>query len=62
MEKEDEEIETKISWWWYTVRSGGHAKCNDLFFFKKIKWLRLKKCIDVYGGPSTKLAHLIHLG
>jgi hypothetical protein len=37
MDEDDEEIEIKINWWWYTVRFGKHTKSNGLFFSKKIK-------------------------
>jgi hypothetical protein len=45
VEEEDEEIKTKICWWWCTVRSGGHAKSNDCFYYKKIQRLRLKNIL-----------------
>jgi hypothetical protein len=36
-------------------------RSNGIFKYKKIKWLKLKKINEVYGGPFLILVHLRHL-
>jgi hypothetical protein len=53
--EEDENIENGNG---APFRFHGHAKSNGLFFYNMIK---IKKFIEVYGGPPTILVYLINL-